>query len=164
MGVLILMRAEEKYDRYMKGRSRAKAFQGIAAEWEGLSPQLHKAFKNMLRTLLIHAKREMSAETGLHGHLNEQQVESLRKTVIPEMIRDLESKDLEYAIILEFMRSIIDALNEIRTPEIHGTGMLRKWSLGSVPLSQSRDTSLINHYNFINEIMHAFRQTLYEYG
>ena len=165
MGVLILMRAEEKYERYMKkGRSRAKAFQKIAVEWEGFSPQLHSAFKNMLRTLLIHAKRKLMEETDFHGHPNEKQLESLRNTEISEIIRDFESNDLEYETILGFIGDIIDSLNEIRTAETHGTGMLRKWSLGSIPLSQSRDASLINHYNFINEIMHGLRQTLYEYG
>lgn len=163
MGVLILMYAEGKYDRYMGGKSRAKAFKRIAVEWKGFSPQLHSAFKNMLRTLLIHAKRKLMEETDFHGHSNEKQLEYLRNTEISEIIQDFESSDLEYETILGFIGDIIDSLNEIRTAETHGTGMLRKWSLGSVPLSQSRDASLDYHYNVVNEIMHAIRQTLYEF-
>ena len=62
----------------------------------------------------------------------------------------------------EHLARIIDTLDEVRTAEVHGTGILRKWSLAMLPLHESKDAWLINHWNIANSFMHALRRELLE--
>ena len=53
-------------------------------------------------------------------------------------------------------------VDAVRTPEAHGSGFLRKWTLANLPIDRSRDFSLMNHWNNGNEFMQALRMTIAE--
>ena len=61
---------------------------------------------------------------------------------------------------IETFLELIENLDIIRTAEAHGTGMLRKWSLSTLPLEKTRDFGLINHWNMANDFMKALQKTL----
>ena len=65
---------------------------------------------------------------------------------------------------LQIMVELIDMSDQVRTPEAHGSGSLRKWSLANLPIDRSRDFALINHWNVVNEFMQALRATIEEYS
>ena len=48
------------------------------------------------------------------------------------------------------------------TAEAHGAGTLRKWSFAMLPLHESKDAWLINHWNIATGFTHALRRTLLE--
>ena len=106
MGILILLYDEKKYDRYFKARSRKNTFIKIAEQWDNFSPHIQKCLGELLRNQRIHAG------------LKDKTTELLKDYAIPFPYPFLKS-----------MTALIDALDNIRTAEAHGTGMLRKWSL-----------------------------------
>ena len=54
----------------------------------------------------------------------------------------------------------MEHLDGIRTAEAHGTGTLRKSTLGTVPIDESEHASLLAHYNIALGTMKALRRTL----
>ena len=132
MGTLILLYDAKNYDRYFKARSRKNAFIKIVEQWDVFSPHIQKCLAKVLHDQRIHA--------GLRD----------KTTELPK----------DYSIpfpyhFLSTMPALIEALDNIRTAEAHGTGMLRKWSLAMFPLDKSRDFGLINHWNIANSFMHS---------
>ena len=57
-------------------------------------------------------------------------------------------------------RGGMEHLDGIRTAEAHGTGTLRKSTLGTVPLGESGPARLVAHCNIALGTMKALRQTL----
>ena len=137
MGVLILLYEREKYDEYSKAKSRKKSFRTIASKWDNFSPHIQKGLARIALSL--------GQPLGLKD----------------DMTKHLENNGIPFPEpFLEIMLKIIDALDCIRTAEAHGTGTLRKWSLSMLPIGESRDTGLYNHWNHANEFMHALRETI----
>ena len=138
MGILFLLYDWQKYEDFYRSRSRRKYFSGNAKEWSEMSLYIRKCMTNVVKTLIIHSGRRE------------------------------EAKELENVVVsfpspfLEIMGDLIDQSDEIRTPEAHGSGILRKWSLANLPIDRSRDFALVNHWNVVNEFMHALRATIAE--
>lgn len=63
------------------------------------------------------------------------------------------------ALPSEFVTKILDALeefdNKFRTPEAHGTGSIRKWSLTMEGMEENPFLDLIGHWNVLNATFHA---------
>ncbi len=133
LGIMILLYEEEKYDQYSKGLSRKKAFRKIATEWSEISPH----FRTSLERTVVDLSQESRKNT------------ILSKEGIPFP-----------SPFIEMLLDLIESLDIVRTAEAHGTGMLRKWSLSTLPLEETRDFGLINHWNIANTFMKALRKTL----
>ena len=58
------------------------------------------------------------------------------------------------------LERVMEDLDAIRTAEAHGTGTLRKSTLGTASIVESRSASLIAHYNIALGTMKALRGTL----
>ena len=58
------------------------------------------------------------------------------------------------------LEQVMEHLDGIRTAEAHGAGMLRKSTLGTVPINESGQASLLAHYNIALGTMRALRRTL----
>ena len=112
-------------------------FKRIAESWEGLPDPVQKAVAEAVLNFgfhdLIDAKKRSVLLT--HG------------IPYPEPT-------------LDFVMHIIEQLDQIRSVEAHGPGILRKSSLAMLPLEESRDFGLINHWNIANVMMHGFRETI----
>ena len=137
LGLLILLYDEEKYDRYFKGQSRKKAFQKIARIWTDLSPHF--------RTCLAETLDNLRSQSGIKTNL-----------VTESTIEDIPFP----SPFIEILLNLIEGLDSIRTAEAHGTGVLRKWSLSTLPLDKTRDFGLIDHWNMANRFMKALQKTV----
>lgn len=140
MGVLFLLYEEQKYESYIKAKSRKKFFVKHAKEWPEISIHLRVCLTNIAKGWLIHSDQR-------------------------EVAKDIDKE--RYCVdfpdpFLEIMGKIIEMVDSVRTPEAHGAGVLRKWTLANLPLSKSRDFALINHWNHSNEFMQALRTTIAE--
>ena len=137
LGILILLYEEDKYDQYYKARSRKRAFRKIAAGWGEISSHIRIS---LARTVNMLNNRDGSRTTQ-------------RKV--------MEKEGIAFpSPFIETFLELIESLDIIRTAEAHGTGMLRKWSLSTLPLDRSRDFGLINHWNMANNFMKALQKTL----
>ena len=140
LGILILLYDEEKYDQYFKGQSRKKTFKKIANEWSEISPHIRKS----LSKIVVDQNREKGENATLK--------------------RELSNLDIAFpSPFIEMLLELIEGLDTVRTAEAHGTGMLRKWSLSTLPLERTRDFGLINHWNIANDFMKALRKTLLDH-
>ena len=141
MGILFLLYEWQKYEKFIKAKSRKNYFVKNAQMWHEISLHFRKCLTNIVRTRLIHSqKREAASE-----------IDSLDFVVpFPDPF-------------LSIMGDLIQMSDAVRTPEAHGSGFLRKWSLANYPIDRSRDLALINYSNDINEFMHALRATIGEY-
>ena len=140
MGILFLLYEHQKYEKFIKARSRRAYFVKNAQDWPEISLHFRKCLTNTLRTWLIQSKQREAAK----------EIDSLNLIVsFPDPF-------------LKILGDVIGMVDYIRTPEAHGTGSLRKWTLANIPLDKSRDFSLINHWNIANEFMHALRATIEE--
>ena len=141
MGILFLLYEWKKYEKFVQARSKRKYFIRNAQMWQEISLHFRKCLTNIVRTWLIHSQNREAAQ-------------------------EIDSRNFIFPFPDPFLR-IIDELiamsDAIRTPEAHGSGYLRKWSLANFPIDRSRDFALINHWNVINEFMHALRTTIGEY-
>ena len=140
MGVLILLHEDQKYEKYIKDKSRRSFFVRHAKRWPGISIHLRKCLTNTVKTWLVHsgqqeAVKQLDSENGL--------------VTFPDPF-------------LEVLDEIIQMVDTIRTPEAHGAGFLRKWTLANLPIDRSKDFTLINHWNIGNEFMQALRMTIAE--
>ena len=141
-GVLFLLYEFQEYDNFIGARRRRRFFVRKANDWPEISLHLRKCLTNIIRTWLIHSGQREGAR----------EIDS-RKFVVP--FPDP---------FLKIMDDAIGMVDEIRTPEAHGSGFLRKWSLANLPIDRSRDFSLMNHWNVANEFMHALRATIGDYS
>ena len=137
LGILILLYDEEKYDQYFKGQSRKKTFKKIATGWSEVSPH----FRRSLARTIVDLNKGSRKNTVFRKELS--------KEGIPFP-----------SPFIEMLLELIEGLDIVRTAEAHGTGMLRKWSLSTLPLEETRDFGLINHWNIANDFMKALRKTL----
>ena len=138
MGVLVLLYGSKEYEKYVSSRSRKKFFMRHAEKWPKISVHLRKCLTNVVRTMLIHAGQG-------------------------EAVKAIDNRKLCVPFpkpFLGILEEIITMVDSIRTPEAHGAGFLRKWTLANLPIDKSRDFSLINHWNIGNEFMHALRTTI----
>ena len=138
MGILFLLYEWNKYESFVKAKSRKNYFVKNAKQWPEISLHFRKCLTNVVRTWLIHSDQREAAK---------------------------EVDDLELIIpfpdpFLKIVGDMIGMVDDIRTPEAHGSGLLRKWSLANIPIDKSRDFSLINHWNVANGFMHALRETI----
>ena len=137
LGVLILLYDEEKYDQYSKARSRKRQFKRIANQWTNISPHIQIC---LAKTMYDLNKRSENKTT---------------------LRADLEKGGVAFpSPFIETLLDLIAGLDIIRTAEAHGTGMLRKWSLSTLPLEKTRDFGLINHWNIANDFMKALQKTI----
>ena len=60
----------------------------------------------------------------------------------------------------QILERVMENLDAIRTAEAHGTGMLRKSTLGTLPIVESDHATLLTHYNIALGTMRALRRTL----
>ena len=142
MGVLFLLYESQKYEKYIKSKSRKKFFIQHVHEWPEISIHLRKCLTNIVRTRLVHLGQ---AET----------------------VKKIDDEKLCVPFPKPFLREmgkIVEMVDVIRTPEAHGAGFLRKWTLANLPIDRSRDFSLINHWNNGNEFMQALRSTIAEFA
>ena len=113
-----------------------------AQEWPEIAVHLRKCLTNVVRTWLIHSGQR-------------------------EAVRDIDNWKLCVPFpdpFLKILGEIIAMVDAVRTPEAHGAGFLRKWTLANLPIDKSRDFALMNHWNIGNEFMHALRTTIAEYS
>ncbi|MFH6953349.1 hypothetical protein ACHSBP_09600 [Pseudoalteromonas sp. XMcav1-K] len=133
MGILVLIKDFENYQKYCKAKSRKKNFKKIASEWTDFPIEVQEA--------LVHTLQQSE----IYG-LSKQQVEE--GTFYP-------------ANFLDVLFTYIEQLdNQYRTPEAHGTGALRKWSLSMLPIEHSRDFDLLGHWNIVNSMIRGLREYL----
>ena len=140
IGILFLLYENQKYEIYIKARSRKAFFIRHARQWPEISVHLRKCLTNIVRTWLIHSGQREAARKISDGKLC---------VPFPEPF-------------LEILNEVIEMVDSIRTPEAHGAGFLRKWTLANFPIDRSRDFSLMNHWNNGNEFMQALRATIAE--
>ena len=141
MGILFLLYEWQKYEKFLRTRSRRKYFIENARMWQKIAPHFQKCLTNTVRTWLVHSENR-------------------------EAVREIDYLNYTFPFpdpFLQIMGEIIQMSDAIRTPEAHGSGYLRKWSLANLSIEVSRDFALINHWNVINEFMHALRTTIGEY-
>ena len=60
----------------------------------------------------------------------------------------------------QILKRVMEHLDAIRTAEAHGTGTLRKSTLGTLPIVESDHVSLVAHWNIALGTMRALRRTL----
>ena len=132
---------KDNYDRFMGAKSRKRFFERHAKSWTAVSPHIRqcltKAYDDIPDSMLNRGPPDRALGAPLSG---------TRREVEPVFPGDLVR--------------LIDALDRIRTAEAHGTGTLRKWSLAMQPLHESKDFSLIHHWNIANSFMHHVRRAL----
>lgn len=142
LGVLFLLYESEKYENYVKARSRKKFFVRHAQEWSEISIHLRKCLTNIVRTWLIHSEQREAVSEIDNGKLC---------VSFPDPF-------------LQILCALIEMVDSVRTPEAHGAGFLRKWSLANLPIDRSRDFALMNDWSNGNEFMHALRATIAEFA
>ncbi|MCZ0952831.1 MAG: hypothetical protein OXQ89_13395 [Rhodospirillaceae bacterium] len=142
MGVLFLLYENEKYEKYIRSKSRKKYFLQHAQEWSGISVHLLRCLTNIVRSWLIH-----SGQT--------------------EVAKEIDDGKLCVSFpdpFLKILGDIIEMVDTVRTAEAHGAGLLRKWTLANLSIERSRDFALINHWNHANAFMQALRTTIEEFA
>lgn len=140
MGVLFLLYDNQKYEKYIKAGSRKKYFVQHAQDWPEISVYLRQCLTNIVRTWLIHSGQGEAA-------------------------KELDDRKLCVSFpdpFLKILDAMIEMVDVVRTPEAHGSGFLRKWTLANLPLDRSKDFALMNHWNNGNEFMQALRTTIAE--
>ena len=141
MGILFLLHDEQNYEKFMGAKSRKRFFERHARSWRSLSPHIRQCLTKVYGDILV-----SRLDSGPPDRASGIPLASARAAATPVFPRDLVR--------------LIDALDRIRTAEAHGTGTLRKWSLAMLPLHESKDFSLINHWNIANSFMHNVRRAL----
>ena len=141
MGILFLMYDSDNYERFLKARSRKGFFDRKARSWQTVSPHIRQCLIKEYHNIL-----SLAAKRGIPDHGMGNSSSSILGEVMP--------------VFPQQLVRIIDSLDEIRTAEAHGTGALRKWSLAMLPLHESKDFGLLNHWNIANSFMHHLRRAL----
>lgn len=142
MGILFLLYESQKYEKFVKAKSRKAYFVKNAQDWPEISLHCRKCLTNIVKTWLIHSEQREAA-------------------------KEIDNRNLIVPFpdpFLKIMGDVIGMVDDIRTPEAHGSGFLRKWTLANLPADRSRDFSLINHCNVASEFMNALRATIGEFS
>ena len=142
MGMLFLLYDCQKYEKFIKAKSRKNYFVKSAHDWPIISLHFQNCLTNIVRTWLIHSGQRDAA-------------------------KEIDNRNLIVPFpdpFLKIMGDLIRMVDDIRIPEAHGAGFLRKWTLANFPIDKSRDFSLINHWNVANAFMHALRAAIGEYS
>ena len=151
MGILVLLHEPDKYEVFAKASSRKKTFTKIAREWAGIiSPHILRAITTVSRNGLVHASKHLA------NKLTKEQIEATKRCIEYFLLYDLNYPDPA----VDLMTQHIDSVDHIRTPEAHGTGVLRKWSLGSFSPDISKDFSLYNHSNDFSVYMNGLHRSV----
>ncbi|MYA88097.1 MAG: hypothetical protein F4X97_06540 [Boseongicola sp. SB0662_bin_57] len=138
MGVLFLLHEHERYDQYVSSKSRKKFFIKRASECPEVSVHLIECMTNIVRTICIHTGQNEVIEAIDRGEF---------RTSFPDQFLDLFDK-------------IIEMADTFRTPEAHGTGRLRKFTLANVPMELSMNFSLATQWNDCNTFMQALQNVI----
>ena len=142
MGVLFLLYENEQYEKFIKSRSRKKFFINHAQEWPEVSVHLRKCVTSVVREWLTRSGQSEAAK----------EIDDRRLCIsFPNPF-------------LQVLAAIIDMTDSVRTPEAHGAGFLRKWTLANLPIDRSRDFALMNHWNNGNKFMQALQKTIAEFA
>ena len=142
MGVLFLLYENEQYEKFIKSRSRKRFFINHAQEWPEVSVHLRKCVTSVVREWLTRSGQSEAAKELDDGRLC---------ISFPNPF-------------FQVLAAIIDMTDAIRTPEAHGAGFLRKWTLANLPIDRSRDFALMNHWNNGNKFMKALQKTIAEFS
>ena len=138
MGILFLLYDESSYEAFARRASRKGFFRKRAALWPSLSPHLRKCLDDV-------DVADLAARAGMPD-----------LAIAPPRRPNPGSNPPFY----EHLAQIIDTLDSVRTAEAHGAGTLRKWSFAMLPLHESKDAWLMNHWNIATGFTHALRRTL----
>ena len=140
IGILFLLYDQPSYQSFVKADKRVRFFRRQAAKWPPISAHLANALNKV-------NVDELRSEPGIPDH-------SMRPA-----FQAYQGPDSPFP---EHLAEIIDTLDEVRTAEVHGTGVLRKWSLAMLQPHESKDAWLINHWNIANGYIRALRHELLE--
>lgn len=133
MGILVLINDVENYQKYCKAKSRKAKFRKLAENWEDFPYAFQQTIvKGQLRS---DRYSELTSELE-HGG------------IYPDPYLDI------------FLFHIAHLDDNFRTPEAHGTGSMRKWSLSMLPMEKLRDLELVGHWNLANSMMQNLRNEL----
>ena len=138
MGIMFLLYDASNYQAFARSASRKRFFQKHATSWPSLSAHLLKSLDDVDVVSL-------AAQPGLPD------------LAISPPHRPRVASNPPFH---EHLRQVIDTLDTVRTAEAHGAGTLRKWSFAMLPLHESKDAWLINHWNIATGFTHALRRTL----
>ena len=139
MGILFLLYDDSNYQNFEGAKSRKSFFRKSASSWPSLSSHLLKSLEKVDVV-------DLADQPGLPD-----------LAISPPYSPHVASNPPFH----EHLTQIIDTLdNKVRTAEAHGAGTLRKWSFAMLPLHESKDAWLINHWNIANGFTHALRRTL----
>ena len=140
MGILFLLYDDSNYQAFTGSASRKRFFQKRAGSWPPLSSHL---LKSLDKVDVV----DLAAQPGLPD------------LAISPPHRPRVASNPPFQ---EHLSRIIHTLDNVRTAEAHGAGTLRKWSFAMLPLHESKDAWLINHWNIATGFTHALRRTLLE--
>lgn len=138
MGILFLIYDDSNYEAFAGSSSRKRFFRKRATDWPPLSP-------HVLESLNRVDVGDLVAQPGLPDL-------ALRPPSLPS--------SASIPPFHEHLVQIVDTLDTVRTAEAHGAGTLRKWSLAMLPLHESKDAWLVNHWNIATGFTHALRRAL----
>ena len=138
MGILFLLYDDTKYEAFARSSSRKRFFRKCAANWPPISSHLLHALNDV-------DVADLAAQPGLPD-----------LAITPLSLPSADSIPPFH----EHLVQIIDTLDTVRTAEAHGAGTLRKSSLAMLPLHESKDAWLINHWNIATGFTHRLRRTL----
>ena len=134
MGALVLFLSPDEYEKFCRAKSRKKKFKSIANSWQDLPIPIQDA--------LIHCL---------------QRAPSYKAVFLPFKNKGGIFPDP----FLEIFFTWIELLdNQYRTPEAHGTGTIRKWSLSMLPILESKDFNLFSHWNIASSMARGLRESL----
>lgn len=140
MGILLLIYDREKYEKFIRARSRRTFFIRRAHEWPHISIHLRRCLTAIVKEWYIR-----SGHRGVEIEFREGE------------------KDVPFPDpFLELIGKIVELVDVVRTPEAHGTGSLWKWTLANLPPDRSGDFGLVNHWNYCNQFMQALRKVIAE--
>ena len=138
IGILFLLYDDTRYDSFVKAKSRRKFFRKRAVQWPPISDHIANALKKV-------DVDELASLPGAPDYATKPPFQGSPDSAPP---------------FHEHLLQIVDTLDEVRTAEVHGAGILRKWSLAMLPLDESKDAWLINYWNIANRFIRALRHAL----
>lgn len=127
-GFMILLKKPDNYEKFVKSRSRKKAFRNIAESFEN--------YPNSMQYWIIH---------------NLQHFQYYKELV------DLYYQNKFYPEpFLTILFDMLKELENIRTSEVHGAGQLRKYSLGEFSIEDSLDQmAVLRNWNISLSVMRS---------
>lgn len=134
-GVVIMWLDPENYNSFVNSKSRKKAFMKIVSKWEAIPFHL-------IEVIVRHSQ----SLPNFH-----------------EVVDNLYDNNISPQEFLDWLFNFINELNDYRTPEAHGTGRLRKFTLVNSALNKSQDLSMhIRSGNVINSMHSGLQDSIVE--